>query len=170
MRSGLLSLAVAVSEMMSTGPIADNVSVATRLIDEVGATSWRGSISKPLLRRIPADAAQVQQDLGVIARLRKELAARLDTFADRLDTFYTEEVGLIRQMLSSKVQAFIPEALAALQDSDLAQQASQIDVKLRIRLETAYLAAIHDAAKMLASRAGDAQVGAYRLTGRRGPA
>ena len=35
MRSGLLSLAVAISEMMSTGPIADAIGEAARLIEAV---------------------------------------------------------------------------------------------------------------------------------------
>ena len=152
LRSGLLSLAVTISELMSTGPIADTIGVSTRLIEEVSRNliAWL-EIETGLRRRIPQEAGRVKADLDAIAGLRRELAAKLDTFVGRLDTFYTEEVSLIRQMLSSKVQAFIPDALAALQDSDIAREASQIDVKLRMRLETAFLEAIDDACKLLAS-------------------
>ncbi len=152
MRSGLLSLAVSISELMSTGPIADTIGVSTRLIEEVGRNliAWL-EIETGLRRRIPQEAGRVKADLDAIAGLRRELAAKLDTFLGRLDTFYTEEVSLIRQMLSSKVQAFIPDALAALQDSDIAREASQIDVKLRMRLETAFLEAIDDTCELLAS-------------------
>ena len=152
LRSGLLSLAVTVSELMSTGPIADTIGVSTRLIEEVSRNliAWL-EIETGLRRRIHQEAGRVKADLDAIAGLRRELAAKLDTFVGRLDTFYTEEVSLIRQMLSSKVQAFIPDALAALQDSDIAREASQIDVKLRMRLETAFLEAIDDACKLLAS-------------------
>ncbi len=151
LKSGLLSLAVTVSEMMSTGPIADTVSAATGLIDAVGRNliAWM-EIEAELLGRIPLEAGQVKEDIQAITALRNELAARLDAFVGRLDTFYTEEVSLIRQMLSSKVQAFIPEALASLQEGDIARQASQIDVKLRMRLESAFLDAIDDACKTLA--------------------
>ncbi len=152
LRSGLLSLAVTVSELMSTGPIADTIGASTRLIEEVSRNliAWL-EIEAGLRRRIPQEAGRVKEDLDAIAGLRRELAAKLDTFVGRLDTFYTEEVSLIRQMLSSKVQAFIPDALAALQDSDIAREASQIDVKLRMRLETAFVEAIDDACKLLAS-------------------
>ncbi len=152
LRSGLLSLAVTISELMSTGPIADTIGVSTRLIEEVSRNliAWL-EIETGLRRRIHQEAGRVKADLDAIAGLRRELAAKLDTFVGRLDTFYTEEVSLIRQMLSSKVQAFIPDALAALQDSDIAREASQIDVKLRMRLETAFLEAIDDACKLLAS-------------------
>ncbi len=152
LRSGLLSLAVAISEMMSTGPIADSIGAATRLIDVVGhnLAAWF-EVEASLLRRLPHDAAHVQEDLDAIAALRQELATRFDAFVERLDTLHFEEVSLIKQMLSAKVQAFIPETLASLENSDLASQASQIDVKLRMRLEAAFQDAVADTCQMLAS-------------------
>jgi GTP-binding protein EngB required for normal cell division len=152
LRSGLLSLAVAVSEMMSTGPIADSIGVATRLIDVVGhnLAAWF-EIEASLLRRLPDDAGRVRGDLDAIIALRHELAARFDAFVDKLDTLRDEEVSLIKQMLSAKVQAFIPETLTSLQNGELAAQASQIDVKLRMRLELAFQDAIADTCQMLAS-------------------
>jgi hypothetical protein len=83
--------------------------------------------------------------------LRGNLAARFDAFLERLDALHTEEVRLIKQMLSAKVQAFVPEMLASLEDSGLASHASQIDVKLRMRLEKAFQDAVADTCQMLAT-------------------
>jgi GTP-binding protein EngB required for normal cell division len=152
LKSGLLSLAVAVSEMMSTGPIADSIGAATRLIDAVGhnLSAWL-EIETGMLRRLPYEAAQVQRELGTITALRQELAVRFDSYMAKLGALHTDEVSLIKQMLAAKVQAFIPESLTSLEEGGLARQASQIDVKLRMRLETAFQDAIADTAEMLAS-------------------
>jgi GTP-binding protein EngB required for normal cell division len=152
LKSGLLSLAVSISEMMSAGPIADSVGAATRLIDAVGRNliAWLG-IEAAMLRRIPLEAGEAQKELDVLASLRHELAAKFDAYPERLDAIHAQEVSLIKQRLSSAVQAFIPEALAALADGDIARQASQTDVKLRMRLEAVFQDAIEDTGEMLAA-------------------
>ena len=152
LKSGLLSLAVSISEMMSAGPIADSVSAATRLIDAVGRNliAWLG-IEAATLRLIPHQAGEAQKELDVLAGLRQELAARFDAYPERLDAIHAQEVSLIKQRLSSAVQAFIPEALASLESGDIARQASQTDVKLRMRLEAVFQDAIEDTGEMLAA-------------------
>jgi GTP-binding protein EngB required for normal cell division len=152
LKSGLLSLAVAVSGMMSGGPVADSIGSATRLIDSAGRNliAWL-EIEAGLLRRIPLEPEQVKGELEAIIGLRQELAAKFDTFPEKLDAIYAQEVSLIKQRLSSTIQAFIPEALASSACHDTASQACQIDVKLRIRLENVFLNAIEDAGGMLAA-------------------
>ena len=152
LKSGLLSLAVSISEMMSAGPIADSVSAATRLIDAVGRNliAWLG-IEAATLRLIPNQAGEAQKELDVLAGLRQELAARFDAYPERLEAIHAQEVSLIKQRLSSAVQAFIPEALASLESGDIARQASQTDVKLRMRLEAVFQDAIEDTGEMLAA-------------------
>ena len=152
LKSGLLSLAVSISEMMSAGPIADSVCAATRLIDAVGRNliAWLG-IEAAMLRRIPLEAGEAQKELDVLAGLRQELAAKFDAYPERLDAIHAQEVSLIKQRLSSAVQAFIPEALASLANGDIARQASQTDVKLRMRLEAVFQDAIEDTGEMLAA-------------------
>ncbi len=151
LRSGLLSLAVAISEMMSAGPIADAVGEAALLTEAVGRNlvAWL-KIEADLLRRIPLEAAQAQKELGTFAALRKELAAKFDAYWVKLDAFHTQEVSLVKQRLSSTVQTFAREALASF-PGDLTRQASQIDVKLRMRLEAVFLDALEDTRTMLAS-------------------
>ena len=152
MKSGLLSLAVSISEMMSAGPIANSVGAATRLIDAVGRNliAWLG-IEATTLRLIPHEAGEAQKQLDVLASLRQELAARFEAYPERLDAIHAQEVSLIKQRLSSAVQAFIPEALASLANGDIARQASQTDVKLRMRLEAVFQDAIEDTGEMLAA-------------------
>ncbi len=151
LKSGLLPLAVAVSEMMSSGPIADSIRSATCLIDSAGRNliAWL-EIEAGLLRRIPLEPGKVHEELEAIVGLRQELATKFDAFPERLDEIYAQEVSLIKQRLFSAIQAFIPEALTSLAGHDLAWQASQADVKLRIRLENVFLNAIEDAGGMLA--------------------
>ncbi len=108
-------------------------------------------IEAALLRRIPLEPGQVRKELDAIAGLRQELGAKFDTFPEKLDAIYAQEVSLIKQRLSSTIQAFIPEALALLAGHDIARQASQIDVKLRMRLETVFLNAIEDTGELLAA-------------------
>ena len=152
LKSGLLSLAVSISEMMSAGPIANSVGAATRLIDAVGRNliAWLG-IEAAMLRRIPLEAGEAQKELDVLAGLRQELAAKFDAYPERLDAIHAQEVSLIKQRLSSAIQAFIPEALASLASGDIARQASQTDVKLRMRLEAVFQDAIEDTGEMLAA-------------------
>jgi GTP-binding protein EngB required for normal cell division len=152
LKSGLLSLAVSISEMMSAGPIADSVGSATRLIDAVGRNliAWLG-IEAAMLRRIPLEAGEAQGELDVLTGLRQELAAKFDAYPERLNAIHAQEVSLIKQRLSSAVQAFIPEALASLASGDIARQASQTDVKLRMRLEAVFQDAIEDTGEMLAA-------------------
>ncbi len=104
-----------------------------------------------MLRRIPLEAAEAQKELDVLAGLRYELAAKFDAYPERLEAINAQEVSLIKQRLSSAVQAFIPEALASLADGDIARQASQTDVKLRMRLEAVFQDAIEDTGEMLAA-------------------
>ncbi len=152
LRSGLLSLAVGISEMMSAGPIADAVGEAAQLIEAVGRNlvAWL-EIEADLLRRIPLEAGQAQKELDRFAALRKELAAKFDAYWVKLDAFHTQEVSLVKQRLSSTVQTFAREALASFSGGDITRQASQIDVKLRMRLEAVFLDALEDTRTMLAS-------------------
>lgn len=152
LKSGLLPLALSISEMMSVGPIASSIDAATRLVEAVSSNliAWL-EIETSMLRQIPLDAKRVRSELDTITALRKGLAAKFNAFSDRLGSFHTREVGLIRQKLSSSVDAFTPEALSSMPDNDLAGQASQIDVKLRMRLEADFQAAIQAAGKLFAS-------------------
>ena len=149
-KSGLVSLAVAVSEMMNAGSIAGDIGVASRLIESVGRNliAWR-EIEADLLRQVRSGAGQAGKELAAIASLRKQLAAKFDVFSDSLDTLGARKVSFIKQKLSSTVQAFIPEALASFSGGEAAAQASQTDVKLRIRLELAFEEAMEDVRNLL---------------------
>ena len=144
-KSGLVSLAVAVSEMMNTGPIAGSINEASRLFESVGRNliAWR-EIEADLLRKVRSGAGRDEKELAGITGLRTQLAAKFNVFLDCLDSLQAKKVNLIKQKLSSTVQAFIPEALASFSGGDVAAQASQIDVKLRIRLELAFQEAMED--------------------------
>lgn len=144
-RSGLLSLASAISAMMDCGVIADEIRSATRLIEAVGRNliAWL-EIEANLLLLLPHEAGRTENELEAIAQLREELAGEFDSFSARLDAVHAQKVSLIKQKLSSAVHAFISEGLASLPEGDPATQASEIDVKLRMRLETTFVNAIEE--------------------------
>ena len=149
-KSGLLSLAVAVSEMMNAGPIAGAARAASRLFDSVGRNliAWR-EIEADLLSKVRSSAGRAESELAAIAGLRTQLAAKFNIFLDSLDALEAKKVNLIEQKLSATVQSFIPEALASFSGGEAAEQASQIDVKLRIRLELAFQEAMEDVRNVL---------------------
>jgi hypothetical protein len=142
-KSGLLSLAAAISEMMSLSPIAGAINASIRLIDSVSRNiiAWL-EIEADILRQISVDTERAENEFGAIAKLRKGFAAKFDVFRERLAFFHAQEVRLLKQELSSTVNAFIPEALSSLLDDNTAMRARQMEVTLRMRLETAFLEAI----------------------------
>jgi len=144
-KSGLLSLAVAVSELMNAGPIAASINAASSLVETVGRNliAWR-EIEAELLRSAHTDSGRAERELAAITGLRKHLTAKFDVFADSLDTLQARKVDLIKQKLSAALESITPEALASSGGGDVAAQASQIDVKLRVRLELAFLEAMED--------------------------
>ncbi len=144
-KSGLTSLAIAVSEMMNVGSIASTINASASLIETVGRNliAWR-EIEAHLLRQVYSNAAQAEKELAAITSLKKQLSVKFDVFSDSLDALEARKVDLIKQKLSSAVEAFIPEALVTFGSGEALAQASQIDVKLRIRLELVFLAAMED--------------------------
>ena len=149
-KSGLLPLAEAISELMSAGTIAGTVNAASSLIENAGRNliAWR-EIEADLLRQIGSDSARTQKDLAAIAELRKQLSAKFDAFASSLDMLEARKVDVIAKKLASAVQAFIPETLAPLSSGEATAHASQIDVKLRVRLELAFQQAMEDVGNSL---------------------
>jgi GTP-binding protein EngB required for normal cell division len=151
-RSGLLTLSNTISDMISAGPAGDMVSDATSLIETVSRNliAWL-EIKADLLCRVSLEPGQVEEELGVIAALREELGARLNAFSEQLDAIHTQKTGVIKQRLSSAVEAFVPQVLASSANGDITAQAGQIDVKVRMRLETVFLEAIQEVRDSLAN-------------------
>ncbi len=152
-KSGLMTLAVAISETMNAGPIASSINAASALIEKVSRnlTAWL-EVEAGLLRMVPSSGGLAEKELSAIAGLRGQLAAKFGTFSESLGAVQARKVDLIKQKLSSAVQAFIPEALASFSGEDVAAQASQIDVKLRMRLETVFLEAVEDVRNALENK------------------
>ncbi len=150
MSSGVSSLAAAISEMMSVGSMAGAINAATRLIESVSANliTWL-EVEADLLGRVSVEAARAEQELGSISDLRNGLAAKFNVFSKRLDALHTQEVSLVKQSLVSTAQAFIAEALTSDRGDDIVSQANQIDGKLRMRIETAFLDAIEKLRNLL---------------------
>ncbi len=150
LKSGLSSLAVAISEMMRAGPIADAVGATATLLGTVcrNLIFWLET-EIAILGKVPASLETAKSELSAIVALRAALAAEFDAFSGRLAAIYAEKVSGLHQSLAQALQDAMPDMLAALPDEAIATQASQIDAKLRIKLESVFLAAVEDAGSLI---------------------
>jgi GTP-binding protein EngB required for normal cell division len=144
-KSGLLQLAVAVSETMSAGPIAVKIANASRLLENVSrnAIAWR-EIEAGLLDLVRSEPSRAEKELAALSVLRGQLAAKFEAFTGSLGVLEAQKTALIKQRLSAAMNSALPRVLASVANGDAAERASQIDVKMRIRLEMAFQEALED--------------------------
>ncbi|MGO9472574.1 MAG: dynamin family protein [Rhodomicrobium sp.] len=150
-KSGLSSLAVAVSDMMHDSPIAAAIHATESLLEEVcrNLISWLET-EIGILGKIPADLVLARSELAALVALRAALAAEFDTFSDSLAAIRAQKLSVLHRELTGAIEASAAEALAALPDDAIAAQASQIDAKLRVKLESVFLTAVEDAGNRIA--------------------
>lgn len=151
-KSGILPLSKAISDMIGSSQNAHMIAEATGLIETVSYNliAWL-KIKADLLQRVSCDARQAEKELRSIAGLRRELAAKFDAFSAKLDAVIALKVNFVRQKLASTVEALIPSALKFCADGDISGRAGQIDVKLRMLLETVFQDAIEEVRHSLAN-------------------
>ncbi len=150
-KSGLSSLAVAISEMMHDGPIAAAIRATESLLEEVcrNLISWLET-EIGILGKIPTDLVSARSELSALVALRDALAAEFDTFSDSLAAIRAQKLSALYRELAGAIETSTAEALAALPDDAIAAQASQIDAKLRVKLESVFLTAVEDAGNQIA--------------------
>jgi len=150
-KSGLSSLAVAISEMMHDGPIAAAIRATESLLEEVcrNLISWLETEIE-ILGKIPTDLVSARSELSALVALREALAVEFDTFSDSLAAIRAQKLSSLYQELAGAIEASTADALAALPDDAIAAQASQIDAKLRVKLESVFLTAVEDAGDQIA--------------------
>ena len=147
-KSGLLSLAIAISEFMQTGPAADAIENSKKLVD---ATGWNLIACLEAEIRLLSNVNQAKKEVWALIFLKKALAMIFDNLAKALATIRSQQLVKLRSQLSAVVNARISEAA-----SDQAQKkitfayASQFDARLRIELENRFLNAFGEAVKLYA--------------------
>ncbi|MGA7325934.1 MAG: dynamin family protein [Rhodomicrobium sp.] len=151
-KSGLAALAVAISELMRTGPIADSLRETATLLIAVcsNMASWFET-ELQMLSRLSEDHESGQAGLQSLTAMTQRLAAEFDVFAEKLGSFCKNKVQELRQELKTCLDASLAETVAGHQPEDLGRQAGQIDTMLRVKLESVYETALKEAAAEISS-------------------
>ncbi len=162
LRSGLSSLAVAVSEMMQAGPIADTIRAIAALVQSVGHNMaiWLET-EIGISSKLPGGMEAVKSALSELTKLREALAVEIDGFSERLMAVCGEKGRGLEQDLIEALETSIPELVATLSGDAIAASAGQIDAKLRVQIEKGFLASVEDTRTQIAS---EQQELAARLT------
>jgi len=160
-KSGMLSLAVAISELMQTGPVADAIENSKKLVDAIG---WNLIASLEAEIRLLSKASQAKKEVWALIFLKKALAVIFDNLAKALATIRSQQLMKLRSQLSAVVNARISEAA-----SDPAQNkitfayASQFDALLRVELENRFLNAFDEAVQLYAGALNNSIADAHNL-------
>jgi GTP-binding protein EngB required for normal cell division len=144
LKSGLSSLAVSVSELMRAGTVAEAVDSAKTLIAAVCRNSIAClEIEISALSKSFADLRTAKNEASALAKLGPPLSAEFDAYSERLAHIYMRQVTALHQSLVDTIHDFISESLA---EKTTVAQLSQIDLRLRVKLENTFSTAFESAA------------------------
>jgi GTP-binding protein EngB required for normal cell division len=163
--SGLPALAVAISEMMQEGPVAGAIGTAASLLDAVGRNliSWHEA-GIEILDAIGADSQAGKSGLSNLESLREALAVEFGAFSEKLAAILAEQLQELSRSLGNALQLSISDALATLPAQQaIIVQASQIDARVRLKLESVFLSAVDDASRSINEEQGRFRDGLARL-------
>jgi hypothetical protein len=144
-KSGVASLAVAISQLLEAGPIAGSVGTAASLLAAVcrNLISWLET-EICILCKIPSDRASAKSVFESVVTIQGRTVAEFDAFADRLRALCALKVQQLHQHLIQTVRASV-EDLSTKPLEEVAKQVAQVDAELRIKLESVFQAALEDA-------------------------
>lgn len=146
--SGLPSLALAISELMGSGSVAEAIEGSTILIEAVKKNLIGClEIEVDVLSKLSHNPELAAQDLAALENLRNALSREFDLFHERLSRNYAEKVTSLHQTLIESVQSYVGDYFGILQQEATLAQLSQVDLKLRVKLENTFLSAFYDAAQ-----------------------
>jgi hypothetical protein len=150
-KSGVASLAVAISGLMEAGPIAASVGAAASLLADVcrNLVSWLET-EIDILCKIPTDNASANKLFESIVAIRGRTAEEFDTFANRLHALCTLKAQELHELLIQTVQASVDATLSTQPAEEFAKKLGQVDAELRIKLESVFMAALEDAGNAIA--------------------
>ncbi len=151
-KSGLSSLAVAISEAMQAGPIAEAIAAATALAEAVcrNLIVWL-EIETNILSEVLSDPGSARKELSQLLALKAALSAEFDAFSERVAELLALKLSGLQPALARTVEDSLNGLMNGLSPSAAAAHASQIDIKLRLNAESAFLAAFEDASSSLAA-------------------
>ncbi len=151
-KSGLPSLAVAISEMMQTGPVADAIENARKFVD---AVCWNRKTCLETEIQVLSNADRAREGATALNALMDALAARFDSLPERLAEMRSQELAKLRSKLDGTVSACVAAASSAPGTEITCALASQLGMRLRIDLETEFLKAFEEATQVIAGYLSD---------------
>ncbi len=147
-KSGLPCLAVAISELMQTGPVADAIDASKTVVEAVCRNLMECLETE--IRLLPGagfSASLARSEASAITALRDGLAARFDVLSQELAEIQSQKLAQLRAKLDETLLACLTETVPDLTASTLLAHLSQIDMRARVKLENAFLSAFDDAAR-----------------------
>jgi GTP-binding protein EngB required for normal cell division len=151
-KSGLPSLAVAISEMMQAGLVADAIENVRKLVD---AVCWNLKACLETEIQILSNADQAREGATALIALKDALAARFDSLPERLAAMRSQELAKLRSKLDGTVSACVAEATSCPDRKITCALASQLGMRLRIDLENEFLKAFEEATQVIAGSLSD---------------
>ncbi len=151
MKSGLSQLAVVISELMQSGPVADAIDTSRNLIEAVCRNCIACFETEiQVLSKASPDASLARDECAKLIAVRQALAERFDAFSQELAGIQSEKLTQLQGILDETVRVSFTEAFSDPQDGTPLTHVSQLDMRLRVDLENAFMKAFDDAAQAIA--------------------
>ncbi|HZV21997.1 MAG TPA: dynamin family protein [Hyphomicrobiales bacterium] len=147
-KSGLPSLAVAISEIMESGTVAASVAAGSRFIEAV-CRNWIACLETGIavLAGSIDDPAAAEGRLDGLIQLAQSGSKEFEALGERLAQLCEAEAGELHRELAAAVERTTAETLAELPDQASLAHLAQIDLKLRLKLEIVALNAFDTATR-----------------------
>ena len=152
LKSGLSALAIAISEAMHTGPAAAEIARAAALAEAActNLITWL-EIEADVLSSILADTALAERRLAELTVLKDALSAEFGASSARASAFLAGKIGALKPGLARAVEETLSHLLNGLSAERARAQINEIDIKARMKLESAFLAAFEEASAGIAA-------------------
>jgi hypothetical protein len=155
MQSGLPSLAVAISELMQTGGVADAIAACRTMIEAIGKNHIACLETGIEVLAAPEFTFELAKDkLDALAALREGLAARFNALLQDLAEIQAQKLAQLRADLDRTLRECLAEAASDPAESITLSHVSQIDMRLRVKLENVFLSAFDGAAQSVQAALG----------------
>jgi len=151
-KSGVPSLAGAISELMQTGPVADAIEDARKLVD---AVCWNLAVCLRTQIEVLSSAGGAKEKAAALISMREALAAKFDGLPQKLAAIRSQGLKELRSHLEGTLSAGVARAGFEEGKKMTSVLASAFDTRLRINLEIEFLNAFRKATASMAAALND---------------
>lgn len=151
-KSGLPALALAISELMRDGPIAENIDQTALLLEAISLNAIAcHSREIEVLQTFIREPDEAAKNLALLEGLCASLSTLLDEAAARFTQIIADETESIHRKLLEMVQDYTASLVADLTSNMDLSNVAQTDLRLRVALEGAFQSAFGHASQAMLS-------------------